>query len=376
MTTRRVRGEGSVYQRASDKKYVGSLSVPTPDGGRERRVVYGESRKAVSDALGELKKDIAGGVVPPRQKVTVAVFMAQWLDAVRPSLRPMTVTFYCGQTKRYIIPAIGSVPLARLSPTQVQKMLNDLTERGLSAATVVGVRATLRRALSYAERWGMVPRNVGRLVDPPRMVRDEIRPLTAAEARTLLAATTDDRDWPLWVLALTTGARQGELLGLRWSDIDFGGRTMTIRFAAQRVDGTLVLVEPKTSRSRRTIPLTSMAHDALVAHRAAQRVERIASGSRWQKRDIVFAGIDGGIRDGGAATHRFQDGLARAGVRRVRFHDVRHTAASLLLSQGVPLRTVMEVLGHSSITVTANLYAHVAPALTRDAADRMEAVLG
>jgi len=119
-----------------------------------------------------------------------------------------------------------------------------------------------------------------------------------------------------------------------------------------------------------------MAHDALVVHRARQRLERLASGSRWQKRDLVFAGFDGGIRDGGAATHRFQDALAQAGVRRVRFHDLRHTAASLLLAQGVPLRVVMEILGHSSITITANLDSHVAPALTRDATDRLQAVLG
>ncbi len=273
---------------------------------------------------------------------------------------------------------LGGHLLVQLTPPHVQALLNAKSDTGLSPRTVAYIRSVLRQALRQGERWGMVGRNVASLAAPPRVPRREVRPLSPDQARRFLEAINGDRLESLYVLAIGTGLRQGEILGLSWADVDLDAATVTVTHALQRVDGRLVLVEPKSRTSRRVVPLPAFAIDALQAQRRRQRHDRLLAGSRWQadERHFVFTTTVGTSLDGIAVTRRFQAILRVAGLPHQRFHDLRHAYASLLLARGVAARVVMETLGHSQIALTLNTYSHVMPALARAAADEMDALLG
>lgn len=377
--TRRAAGEGSVYRRSGDGLWVGSVQVDYRDGKRVRRYLYAKSRQKLRAKLDEARRAHEAGLPIPSEQLTVAAFLADWLRAVQPALRPRTFESYSAHVRLYISPELGRLPLARLSPVHVQRMLAKLQERGLSAQTVVHVRATLRRSLRDASRWGLVHRNVAALTDPPRVARQELRPLTPEQVRALLdhVRGDEDRAAPLYTVLVATGLRLGEALGLAWEDVDLEARTLTVRHALQRVGGRAVLVEPKTDRSRRTVGLPPVAVAALREHRKRQLQERLLAGSRWRGEEwpLVFLTTIGTPVHGPDVTRGFQAKLAAAGLPRVTLHSLRHSAATFLLAQGVSPRVVMEMLGHSTIQTTMTIYSHVIDGLRRDAADRMEEVL-
>jgi integrase len=275
----------------------------------------------------------------------------------------------------HIIPELGRTRLEQLTPAHVQHLLNEKTRSGLSPRSVAHIRAVLRNALNQALRWGLVTRNVAALAEPPHQPRVLVNPLTAEQARTLLETCQEDDFGPLFAAALSTGMRQGELLALRWEDIDFDRNTVSVRRALQRVDGKLTFVEPKSESSRRTITVPSIAMAAFRAQRTRQREQRLLAGSSWEDWGLVFTSSKGTPLDGSNVTKRLQKLLAQAGLPRQRFHDLRHGCASLLLAAGVPPRTIMGMLGHSQISLTLNVYSHLSPSLERDAADALDRVL-
>ncbi|MCX6020328.1 MAG: site-specific integrase [Chloroflexi bacterium] len=267
----------------------------------------------------------------------------------------------------------------KLTPQMVAALLKKKSASNLSPRRVQMIRAVLRKALNDALRMGLVARNVATLVDPPKQVRHEIQPLTPEQARQFLNAVKGSRLEALYVTAVTMGARQGELLGLRWQDVDLDGAVMRVANSLHRVEGEYRLAEPKTAKSRRTLPLPPITVAALRAHRVRQLEERLHAGDvweDWQGAGLVFTREDGGPLHASTVTHGFQKLLERAGLPKVRFHDLRHTAATLLLAQGAPARLIMEVLGHSQISLTMNTYAHVMPAAMREAANHMQSALG
>jgi integrase len=276
----------------------------------------------------------------------------------------------------YWVPAIGTVPLTRLTPADVERVLAELLARGLSPTTVRYARTTLRRAFHDAQRDGLLLRNVASLARPPRTVRQELHPLTAAEVRTLLKATTEHRFGPLFALLVGSGLRIGEALGLTWTDIDLPGRSLVVRRALQRDAGTgYQLGEPKTSKSRRTVMLPTVALDGLRRQAERQDAARAAVGSAWQDRfGLVFTDPVGRTLSPTVVSADFREVADGLGLS-VRLHDLRHTAATLMLGAGVPLKVVSETLGHSSIAITADVYAHVTPELRREAADAMDRAL-
>ena len=213
------------------------------------------------------------------------------------------------------------------------------------------------------------------LVDPPRVQRREIEPLDPSDARLLLAAVRDNRLEALYSVALSVGLRKGEALGLHWKDIDFETGTLSVRTSLQRIGGRLQLVEPKSSRSRRVIFLPDATVEALRRHRARQQQERLLEGPRWHDTGLVFTTKIGTPFDPRNVTRHFKKILTNAGLPQKRFHDLRHTCASLLLVQGVNPRVVMEVLGHSQISLTMDTYSHVIPEVQQDAAELMNALL-
>jgi integrase len=241
--------------------------------------------------------------------------------------------------------------------------------------TVQYLYALIRQVLNQAYRDGLIAQVPTARMKAPTAPRYEAAMLTPDQARAVLDGFAGDRLEALVTMALTLGLRQGEALGLRWQDVDLDAGMLTVRVQLQRVKGTPQLVEPKTSGSSRTLALPEPVADALRQHKIRQLEERLVVGSRWQDWGLVFTTSVGTPLDAVKVTRRFQDRLARAGLPRMRFHDLRHSAASLLLAQGVHPRVVMELLGHSDIRLTMNTYSHVIPQLSREAADKMGAAL-
>lgn len=375
MGSRRGRGEGSVYYRKSDKRWVAAVDFGYVNGKRARKVRYGQTRKEAWEKLQEVLRDGSRGSGLPTKEQTVGQFLDAWLaEVVKPSVRPKTFRSYGGIVRLHLTPCLGRHRLGNLSPQHVQQMLNAKQAAGLSPRTVQYLRDVLRNALGQALKWGLVSRNVAALAEPPRVVQHEMRFLSPDEARVLLAAAKGDRLEALYTVALALGLRQGEALGLRWDDVDFAAGTLSVRHALQRVDGTLQLVEPKTGRSRRTLAMPPTVVAALRAHRKRQALERLAAGDRWVDAGFVFTTTKGTPLDARNVTGWFKKLLAAAGLPDMRWHDLRHSCASLLLAQRVPARVVMDVLGHSQISQTMR-YSHVIPELRAEAAASMEQVL-
>jgi integrase len=373
---RRGHGEGSIWQR-SDGRWEARIDLGYQGGKRRRKAFYGNTRREVSDQLKAALHTQQQGLPVAVERQTLGQFIAKWLeDSVRPTVRPKTFDSYAQLVRLYIGPELGNIQLGKLSPQDIQHLLNKLLKSGLAPRTVQYCHAILKMALGRAYKWSLVPRNVAQLVDPLRSRRYEMRSLDPEEARTFLNTVRGDRLEALYSVAIALGLRQGEALGLRWEDIDMDKCTLKVRYALQRIDGKPQLVEPKTQKSRRTIFMPQVTVNALRAHRVRQLEERLVAGTRWKESGLVFTSTIGTSLDPRNAFRLFQEALQRAGLPHIRFHDLRHTCASLLLAQGVHPRVVMETLGHSQISLTMDTYSHVIPALQRDAADRMDAVLG
>ncbi|MGD9724361.1 MAG: tyrosine-type recombinase/integrase [Pirellulales bacterium] len=375
MAKKRGNREGSIFQRA-DGRWCAVVSLGWRNGRRHRKHFYGETRADVREQLTAALRAHQQGLPVDPERQTVAQFLDRWLtDCCEPSVRPSTLRSYRDTVRLHIAPVLGKLPLAKLSPHDVQTFIKAQLAAGLSPRSVQYHHSVLSRALNRAVKWDLVARNVAKLVAPPRVPRHEINPFAPDEARQFLDAVAGDRDEALYTVAIALGLRRGEALGLRWDDIDFDAGTLRVRHALQRAPTGLQLTEPKSDRSRRTIATPALVARALRAHRARQLTRRLAAGSRWQDTGFVFTTSLGTPMDERAVHKRFKAVLAAAGLRHQRFHDLRHACASLLLAQGVHPRGVMEVLGHSQISLTMNTYAHVMPTLLRDAADKMDAIL-
>lgn len=321
-----------------------------------------------------MKREHDRGLDLTARPETVGQFLTRWLeDVARPTIRPSTYESYRGHVENHLIPALGHLKLTELTPQHVQRLMNEKRASGLAPRTVAYMRAVLRRALMHALKWGLLTRNVATLVDPPKITRTPVHPLTPEQVRVFLDFTKDDRLGPLFHVAIATGRRQGELFGLRWEAVDFDAGTLTVRYALQRVKDAegkteARLMDPKTPKSRRTIHLPASAVAALRTQKTRQKEERLLAGGRWREEelDLIFTTTIGTPLkplNASNVTHHLQRVLAEAGLPRQRFHDLRHGCATLLLAQGVPLKTIQEVLGHSQITLTADTYAHLAPAM-------------
>jgi integrase len=364
-------GIGSVYRRKSDGLWCAQAFT-----GTQRKYIYGKTRHEVIQKLRAAQLAFGDGFksqqVPPR----LDEFLRTWLETtVKPRVRPLTYAGYKVNVEKHLIPTLGRIKLDQLTPDHIQRMLNNRLAAGLSTKTVAYVHQVLRTALALAVRWELVSRNVAKLVDKPRVEHKPINPLTPAEARTLLSVIRGHRLEALFSVALSLGLRQGEALGLRWADVDVDNGTLHVRNQLQRIAGRLTLVPPKTAKSRRTLVMPPLTVDALRQHQKRQVAEKTWAGSKWTETDLVFANRTGGPTQARRVIEQFHDLLERAGMRRIRFHDLRHSCATLLLVQGVSPRVVMEVLGHSEIALTMNAYSHVVPELQRDAADRMQSIL-
>ena len=375
MAKRRGHGEGGIYQRESDGKWCASVDLGFVNGKRRRKVMYGTTRKEVADKLKALHRDQATGLNIAPEQQTVAQYLDRWLDTIiTPHRRPKTAASYAQIVRLYLKPYLGQHQLVKLTPEHIQLMLNRLLEDGgvhgesLSTQTVHYVHSVLRRALNQALKWGSVTRNVAVLVDPPRVEKHSISVLTPEQGQRLLTAAAGHRLEALYTVALLLGLREGEVLGLRWSDIDFTAHTLRVGQTVQRVSGRLLLAPPKTESSKRLLPLPMKVERALARHAERQEEERAAWGEGWNAAGLVFPSEVGTPIEPRNLVRHFKTLLQRADLPNIRFHDLRHGCATVLMSQGVHPRIVMEIMGHSQISVTMNTYGHVLPETQREAA--------
>ncbi|MFG2637141.1 tyrosine-type recombinase/integrase [Streptomyces sp. NPDC048362] len=409
MAKRRANGEGTITKRA-DGRYQAAAYVYRPDGTRTRKFVYGRTRTEVADKLTDLQEKTRHGIPAAESTMAFGDYLTYWLATIAPQrLKPSTLNSYEGLTRLYIRPAIGKKRLNRLSPADVRRFLAEFKdsclcclrsadaerpegkrsccavgrccERRPSARTVQYIHAVLRSSLQQAIREELIARNVARIVETPTVTRKEVRPLDAAEARLMLKTARSHRLYALWLLLVSTGLRRGEALALTWGDVDRTNGQLRVRRNVQRIRRELIFGSPKTMRSIRTVSLPKHCIRALVQHQAQQERERKIAGKRWQPTPgqpdgLIFTTATGRVTDPRSLNRMLTILCRDAGVRRVRVHDLRHTCASLLLAQGVGARTIMETLGHSTITMTLDTYAHVMSTTLKAAADRMDDALG
>lgn len=391
----RANGEGTIYQR-KDSRWEAAGYVLATDGTRKRVRVYGTTRKEAAHKLTERIAASNQGRPVAAADSTVAAYLTYWLDSVAiHRLRENTHTRYRTCARLYVIPGLGRKKIAHLTTKDIRTWLDRLRTtcqccvRGLdkqqrccavaqccgkrlSPLTVTYVHSVLKSALEHAVREDELPRNVARNIknSTPRPRRFE--PLTVAEARRFLASIESHRLQALFELALRTGLRKGELLGLCWEDLDLDGGTASIRRTLQRTPTAgLTTLPTKTVSSERRIALSAECVHALKHHRERQNREREAAGDAWTDSGFVFTAPDGSPTDPSTLTRHFTALCRAARLRRIRFHDLRHTAATLLLEQGVELVVIKELLGHAHIGVTASVYAHVRLRLQRQAIDTL-----
>ena len=366
---RRGHGEGSIYRR-KDGRYAAAITLEN----RKRKTFYGKTRREVQDKLNAALHEQKRGMLATGPQQLLKTYLENWLEqAYKPTVKLNTYVQYRSVIRHHLVPAFGNIPVQKLTPEKIRAFYRQKIDEGSKPRTVGLIHAALHRALEDAVKQGLVARNVAKLVSPPRIDRYDAHTLTVEQAEKLLDAARGSRLDALLILALTTGMRRGELLALRWDDIDFKQGLVSVHRTMTRVGGYgYVEGEPKTRSSRRRIVLPGVALEALRVHRIQQEQIRVNAGEKWQDKGLVFCDGYGGFFSPDMVLRRFDKLLDEAGLPHMRFHDLRHSAATILLVAGVHPKVVQERLGHSTIAMTLDVYSHVLPSMQQEAAGKID----
>lgn len=370
-------GSGTVYPRKNKAGrvigYRGSYFAP--DG--RRRYVSAKTKTETRRALRQAMADADRGLVFDADNLGLSEYLDRWLsDSVRDTVKVTTFERYEQITRLHLKPALGRLKLKAVTPAHVRSLYREKLEGGASPRTVRYIHTTLHKALKQAIADGLISRNVTEAVKPPQITKEEMHPLAPDEVKLLLETAAEDRLEALYILAIHTGLRQGELLGLKWDDVDMETGTLQVRRTLSITEGGPVLSAPKTKGSSRSVQLTSKAVGALRSHLERQLDEIDRVGSLYSENGLIFASETGECLDRrNITTHRFKPLLKKASLPEIRFHDLRHTCATLLLSKNVNPKIVSEMLGHASIAITLDTYSHVLPNMRAEAAKAMEEAL-
>ena len=375
--------------KSPDGRWRGAVDLGWVDGKRRRKYVSDATQSGALAKMRKAQQAAEIGVVAD-DRITVSQFLARWLDVnLAGTVAESTRDDYANTVRLHLAPAIGRRRLAQLSVADVDSVWASKRNAGYKPNSIRIMRAVLRKAIAQAQREGLVTRNVAALSAPPRLAQPEGRSLSIEQARLLLNAASGDRLEAAYLLLLSYGLRRGELLGLSWSDLDARANTLVVRQSVRKrkvargsdgsypggVANRLELAELKTRRSRRVLYLTPGITAALKGHGVRQKAERLAAGSLWVDHDLIFTSVIGTPIDPDNFAKQFVALCRSAGLGHWHLHEARHSAASVMLAQGVPLEVVSEVLGHSSIYITKDVYGHLVEGAKRQAAERMAAAL-
>ncbi len=371
---KRANGEGSVYRRKSDGRWVGSLSLP--DG--TRKVFYGKKQSEVIAKLDEAANDLRRGMLAVGSNTTVQEYLENWLENIhKPTIRLSTYLNYRKLLKNYLVPGLGKVKIHRLTPQQVQAFYSQKMSEELAPKTVNNIHGVLHIALDNTVKWSILSRNVCDAVTPPRIPRKEKSVLTKQQAHTLLEEVKAHRLEALLTLAITTAMREDELLALHWQDINLEDRSLQVKRAVSYLKGYgYVESEPKTAKGPRMIKLPVFVVDILTRHKAQQEEQRHEVGSAWIDKDLVFTNAQGFFYSSSTLRKVFRRFLISIGLPHMRFHDLRHSGATILLIMGVHPKIVQEILGHSQITMTLDVYSHALPSMQEDVTKQWDIEFG
>lgn len=374
MAKRQVKGEGSHWQ-LPDGTWRGYVTLPGTGG--KRRYVSGKTQREVIAKKRKQLAELAGGLDLVAGKITLGAYLQKWLDTtVKPSRSPITYRTYEGQCRLHIYPTLGHVRLQDLTSQQIQQWVTE--RHGYKPRSVRISYLVLHTALRQAVRWHMLPRNPADDIALPKLVHVEIKYWTPEQARAFLQQVSGSRLEALYALGLGLGLRRSELLGLAWDAVDLDKGALTVKRTLQRLGTGLTMLEPKTKGARRTLTLPSFIHGLLKERRVAYLQERLQAGPEWQgdKWNTVFSTLKGlPVQPSHLAVY-FDRQSALAGLPRITIHGMRHTAATLMLSQVVNIKTVSNILGHASISTTLDIYGHVLDSMHQSAAEAIDRVLG
>lgn len=374
---------GSIIKR-SENSYTIVLSLgkdPATGKKRQQWVSVKGNKKAAEKRLAELLHQLDTGTFVRPGKATVADYLNQWLqDSVYPNASPRTAEGYEYMVRKYIIPSLGQMALTELRPHHLQRLYSKITADGKSSRTGQYAHSTLHKSLEDAVKLGLIVRNPADAVQSPKVARRDMHIMDEKEIHLFLEMARTTPNYALFYTALFTAMRRSELLALRWSDVDLLGcqisvnHTMhVVRYGASK--GQVIFKQPKTAKGRRLIPLPPSAAAVLREHREMQEKLRQELGMPMPNDELVFCQYDGKPLLPDTITHAWMRLARHCGLKGIRFHDARHSHASLLLKQGVHPKIVQERLGHSTIQITLDTYSHVAPGLQRAAANRFDDIV-
>lgn len=368
---RRGRGEGSIYRR-KDGRWAGEVFLGySEDGKRLRKVVYGQTQAEVLEKLRTIQLQLhRDGQLFEPSNMLLGDFLQEWLEQIKPSRRLTTYGNYERAVRLHINPVIGRIPLAKLNGLHIQRVYTSMANAGYSSNTIGIAHAVLLQALDRAVRWGFIQQNPAKGAEVPRRERGEMRFLTPQQVQQFLAANQGTWYLPFLATAVLTGLRVGELTALQWDHVDLQKGTVSVVQTLHCLKGgQYILGEPKTSASRRTVPMPASLVQILKAYRRKQMEQRLNLGDQWKDPfGLVFTREDGRPMTQKAAHHALKQALKRANLPPMRLHDLRHTYATLLLSQGTHIKVASALLGHSSVQITLDLYSHIIPGMDQQSA--------
>jgi integrase len=376
---KRAIGEGSVRQPPNGL-WEARLSYIDPASGRRRSAsFYADTAEAVRDKLDEARDRIKAEVPVQDSSQRLSEWVEHWSATTLEASprKPVTKRQYRSLARKHLCPApFGATPLDKLRKSHIDGLLVRLRGNGLSDSTVRLVYTILRAILNDAQLDGLIAGNPANRVPRPRVARREARYLDADQVAAILSCVEGSRHHPVLVLIAATGLRRGEALALRWEHINFTDRSLRVAGTLSRVGEQLVITEPKTARSRRTVPLSPAVVSMLRSHKAAQAAERLHAGSEWTDSGLVFTDEAGGPVEPGAVLASIMAAAKKAGITDVGVHTLRHSAAVAWLEAGVHIKAVADLLGHSSISITGDIYGHTSDATTRAAVEGLSGALG
>lgn len=354
---RRNKGEGSIYYSRSEKTWVGKITLP--DGRRLQK--RNKDKAVISDWLLEQRKAISEHRIIPDSNITFNEFADRFLaDVAKHTMKEKTYVSYEGYLRLHIRPDLGRLKLNAITPAHIQRLYSKKLSSGLSSKTVHHIHAYLRRVLNEAVKWELIYRNPCDSVTPPRVEKRPPAVWSVDEAQTFLRATAEHRWHAIYLIALTTGARRGEILGMEWKNINWNKGTITIEKTVVEVSGVATVTSPKTAKSRRTITLPAVVLDLLKDNPIKEGfIFESEAGTPVHPRNLL---------------RHFYSVLDTLDIPRIRFHDLRHTCATILLQRDVHPKKVQELLGHSSITLTLDTYSHIIPGVDDQIATEMDEV--
>ena len=367
--SKRASGEGSVFKRG--KRWVGQVG-----SGQNRETGYFATQREANAWRRQMVEQRCQGLLFADSKVQLSKFLDEWLVVAKTSVRPNTYNQYAQIVHQHINPSLGKILLKELRPDHVQSLYTQKLKDGVSPRTTRMIHAVIHRALNHALKLGLVVRNVSDSVTRSKVPRKEMRTLDDYQVRLLIQVADSHQVGMIFWLAVTTGLRKGELLGLKWSDLDWKTRRIHIQRQVQRRNGEgLVFCEPKSASGRRVIVLGQSTIDKLREYKTEQQKGQILAGEKWQNYDLIFTSPIGTPLDPSNVLKVYKSCLKEAQLPEIRFHDLRHTAATLMLQQGINPKIVQERLGHSDISLTLNTYSHVLPHMQEEAAEKMDELL-